>query len=85
MSGVIATHPAATHESCEVLRGAPAGDQAERRLELREDRRLPRREAHVAGQHELAAGARTRPSICAIVTRRLAVLRDFVRSTWEMK
>jgi hypothetical protein len=39
-----------------VLGGAPAGKHAERRLELREDRRLTRREAHVAGQHELAAG-----------------------------
>ena len=34
-----------------------AGEHAERRLELAEDRRLARGEAHVARQHELAAGA----------------------------
>ena len=39
-----------------MLRGAAAGQHAERRLELREDRGLARREAHVAGQDELAAG-----------------------------
>ena len=40
-----------------MLDAAAAGDQAERRLELTEDRRLSRGEAHVARQHELAAGA----------------------------
>ena len=50
--------PAATHEPHEMLGGAPAGEQAERRLELTEDRRLARREAHVARQHELTAGDR---------------------------
>ena len=46
----------AAHEASEVLGGAPAGEQTERRLELTEDRRLARGEAHVARQHELAAG-----------------------------
>ena len=36
---------------------AAAGEQTERRLHLTEDRRLARAKAHVAGQHELAAGA----------------------------
>ncbi len=49
--------PRAAHEAHEVLDAAPAGDQAERRLELTEDRRFARGEAHVARQHELAAGA----------------------------
>ena len=40
-----------------MLGAAPAGDHAERRLELTEDRRLARGKAHVARQHELAAGA----------------------------
>ena len=44
--------PAAAHEAREVLGGAAAGKRAECRLELREDGRLPCREAHVAGQHE---------------------------------
>jgi hypothetical protein len=35
----------------------PAGDQAERRLDLPEDGRFARGEAHVARQDELAAGA----------------------------
>jgi hypothetical protein len=35
----------------------PAGDQAERRLDLTEDGRFARGEAHVARQDELAAGA----------------------------
>src|SRR4051794_26657089 len=48
---------AATQEAGEVLgAAAAAGNKTERRLELREDRRLPCREAHVAGEHELAAG-----------------------------
>jgi hypothetical protein len=47
----------AAHEAREVLGGASAGEQTERRLELTEDRRLSRGKAHVAGQHELAAGA----------------------------
>ena len=49
--------PGAAHEAHEVLDAAPAGDQTERRLRLTEDRRLPGGEAHVARQHELAAGA----------------------------
>ena len=49
--------PPATHEPCEVLRGAAAGEHAECRLELPEDRRLSRGEAHVARQHELTARA----------------------------
>jgi hypothetical protein len=40
-----------------VLRGACAGDHADGRLELTENRRLPRSEPHVACQHELAANA----------------------------
>jgi hypothetical protein len=48
--------PAAAHQAREVLCGAAAGNRAEGGLELREDRRLARREAHVARQHELAAG-----------------------------
>jgi hypothetical protein len=35
----------------------PPGEQTERRLELAEDRRFARGKAHVAGEHELAAGA----------------------------
>jgi hypothetical protein len=38
------------------LSGSSAGEQAERRLELTEDRRLARGEPHVTGQHEFAAG-----------------------------
>ena len=38
-----------------MLDGAAAREQTERRLELAEDRRLARGEAHVARQHELAA------------------------------
>jgi hypothetical protein len=34
----------------------PPGDEAERRFRRREDHRFAGREAHVAGQHELAAG-----------------------------
>ena len=45
----------APHQPGEVLGGAAAGDLTERRLELREDRRFARGEAHVAGEHELAA------------------------------
>jgi hypothetical protein len=51
----------AAHDPREVLGGAAAGNLAERRLELREDRRLARREAHVARQHELAAGGANAP------------------------
>ena len=44
-------------EPREVLRAAATGEHAERGLELGEDRRLSRGEAHVARQHELAARA----------------------------
>ena len=40
-----------------MLGGAATGEHAERGLELTEDRRLSRREAHVGRQHELAADA----------------------------
>jgi hypothetical protein len=53
--------PGAAHEAREVLGGAPAGELAERRFELAEDSRFARGEAHVAGQHELAAGATHAP------------------------
>jgi hypothetical protein len=49
--------PRAAHEAREVLGGAPAGEQTERRLYLTENRSLSRGKAHVARQHELAAGA----------------------------
>ena len=45
----------AAHDPREVLGGAAAGNLTERGFELREDRRLPRGEAHVARQDELAA------------------------------
>jgi hypothetical protein len=48
---------AASQEPGQVLDPARPGDQAEALLHLSEDRRLPRREAHVASQHELASGA----------------------------
>ena len=53
--------PPTAHEPREVLRGAAAGEHAERRLELPEDRRLSRGEAHVARQHELTARAAHAP------------------------
>jgi hypothetical protein len=45
----------APHDPREVRGGAPTGDLPERGFELREDRRLPGGEAHVARQDELAA------------------------------
>ena len=45
----------ATHQAREVLGRSAAGQLTERRLELAEDRRLARREAHVTGENELAA------------------------------
>ena len=48
--------PRAAHQAHEVLDAAAARDEAERRFRLGEDRRLAGGEAHVAGQHELAAG-----------------------------
>src|ERR1700722_18327644 len=47
---------AATHQPCEALDGAAAGNRPERRLELPEDRRLAGRKPHVAAERELAAG-----------------------------
>jgi hypothetical protein len=47
----------AAQEPHEVLRGAPAGEQTERRLDLSKDCCLSRGETHVARQYELAAGA----------------------------
>ena len=52
---------AAAHEAREVLHAAAAGAHAESRLRLSENRGLPRGEAHVARQHELAAGGAHAP------------------------
>src|SRR6266852_4866403 len=48
--------PRAAHEAREVLHAAPAGDHTERRLRLSENRSLSLGKAHVACQHEFAAG-----------------------------
>ena len=49
--------PRAAHEARKVLDGARAGYRTEPGLRLTENRRLPRGIAHVAREHELAAGA----------------------------
>ena len=63
--------PPAAHEAHEMLNAASTGNDTECGFRLSENCRL-RAAAHIARQHELAARA-TRPSICAMVTSRLAL------------
>src|SRR5262249_11504872 len=53
--------PGAAHETCEVLDAACAWVHTRPCLRLPENRRLARGKAHVARQHELAAGAARAP------------------------
>lgn len=53
--------PRATHQTRQVQDAARARDQAEPQLRLTEHRRLSRGKPHVAGQHELTAGATDTP------------------------
>jgi len=60
--------PTLADQMWKTFRTAAAGVHSQPRLRLAESRVLARREAHVAGEDELAAHARTQPRIFAMLT-----------------